>query len=121
MKRMQAIATTAAVLLSFTGGLLPQGTVMPVSAAVSVLATDETEAQKCGDNLTWAYDKDSGTLTLTGSGEMWDFEEKSPFPTTELTKLILPEGLTGIGKNAFSGCPAGDVFSAYRHDDDVEE
>ena len=108
MKRMQAIATTAAVLLSFTGGLLPlgiQGTAMPVSAAVSVQETGETEVRKCGDNLTWEFDNNSYTLTIKGSGDMWDFgadENKAPWPDKAIMKLVLPSGLTSIGSYAFT-------------------
>ena len=36
---------------------------VPISAA---------EAGVCGDNAVWTYDADSGTLTVTGTGAMWD-------------------------------------------------
>ena len=27
----------------------------------------------CGDNLQWAYDTDTKALTITGSGDMWNY------------------------------------------------
>ena len=33
---------------------------------------DEPAADACGDNLTWALD-DAGTLTISGTGDMWIF------------------------------------------------
>ena len=39
---------------------------------VTLMATSGT----CGDNLTWTLD-DSGTLTISGTGDMWDWETNS--------------------------------------------
>lgn len=56
----------------------------------------------CGDNLTWTYDG-KGTLTITGSGEMDALPESlKPF-YEEITTVNLPEGLTNIPDDAFSG------------------
>ena len=33
----------------------------------------DPEEQKCGDDLYWAYDAGTCTLTITGSGAMYDF------------------------------------------------
>jgi hypothetical protein len=69
----------------------------------------------CGDNLTWTLDS-NGTLTISGTGEMWDFEKgktTDPFETyygTEpwqdlaITKVVIEDGVTSIGLNAFEGC-----------------
>ncbi|MBR5370958.1 MAG: leucine-rich repeat protein [Oscillospiraceae bacterium] len=32
------------------------------------------ETAKCGDSITWAYDADTKTLSLTGTGRMYDYE-----------------------------------------------
>ena len=36
---------------------------------IPVMAAD---SGTCGDNAVWSYDADSGTLTVTGTGAMWD-------------------------------------------------
>lgn len=72
---------------------------------------------KCGANLKWNYDKKTQTLTITGSGAMDDYEEhydrkskkwKGNKPwlkfKNEIVRVILPEGLTRIGRSAFSMC-----------------
>ena len=57
----------------------------------------------CGDTLTWEL-SDDGTLTISGSGDMWDFDwENSPewseyFST--IKSVIIQDGVTGIGKHA---------------------
>ena len=66
----------------------------------------------CGDNLQWAYDTDTHALTITGSGDMWDYSGGWAIgPTTpwtqvvsEITSVSLPDGLTRIGKGAFEWC-----------------
>lgn len=66
----------------------------------------------CGESLAWSFDKSSGTLTITGTGEMKDYyitdenDESivawSPF-STKIKSLVLPDGITSIGSSAFAG------------------
>ena len=68
---------------------------------------------QCGDNLTWSVDAE-GTLTISGTGAMWDYEEISenngnwrttaPWYTLYPVKLVLNEGISYIGCYAFLGC-----------------
>ena len=34
------------------------------------------EEGKCGDNITYRFDEATGTLSISGQGKMWDFEDK---------------------------------------------
>ena len=59
---------------------------------------------RCGDSITWTLD-DSGNLTLSGSGEMWNNGyDDSPFKDYEIRKATIEDGITSIGKYAFYGC-----------------
>jgi hypothetical protein len=72
---------------------------------------------ECGDDLTWLM-RDNGTLTIEGTGFMWDFATETPFTYSISTapwfgdgsenetilKVELPEGLTSIGNYAFYKC-----------------
>lgn len=85
------------------------------------------ETGSCGDNVTWTYE--SGTLTLSGTGETfgdvpyWFWGGKIYSVTrlvvepgitglgkgifnsfNNLTQIVLPETLTTLGEGAFSGC-----------------
>ena len=71
----------------------------------------------CGDNLTWKLD-DSGTLTITGTGAMYDYEAffgddshtTAPWYGLPIEKLVLEEGITYIGRSAFQfGGPKGQL------------
>ena len=59
---------------------------------------------RCGDSITWALD-DSGNLTLSGSGEMWDYNENDlPFRSLRIKTVTIGDGITSIGNSAFQGC-----------------
>ena len=60
---------------------------------------------RCGDSITWTLD-DSGNLTLSGSGEMWNYygNDDSPFKGYEIRKATVEYGITSIGEYAFVGC-----------------
>ena len=64
-------------------------------------------AGPCGDDLTWVLDAD-GLLTVSGTGEMWDFQSTDHTPWADwwdsITEVLLEEGVTGVGDNAFRGC-----------------
>ena len=57
---------------------------------------------RCGDSITWTLD-DSGNLTLSGSGEMWNYND-SPFKYYGIKTVTIGDGITSIGKYAFGWC-----------------
>ena len=63
----------------------------------------------CGDSLTWVFDEATGTLTISGSGAMYDYEpgERNPSPwypiRDKIQNLSLSENITPIGDCAFWG------------------
>lgn len=66
----------------------------------------------CGDNLTWSLNT-AGTLTITGTGAMWNYEwcqdgdtvySSAPWAGLEITDIALDEGITRIGNCAFLDC-----------------
>lgn len=69
---------------------------------------------KCGDSMTWELTED-GTLTFSGSGDMYDYYKESTetesgsidTPWTEnsnakaILNVVIPEGVTSISRGAF--------------------
>ena len=83
--------------------------VVPMFANVNVFASTVASGS-CGDNLTWVLDN-SGTLTISGNGDMYDYYDdpdnwiNSPFMydyNTFIKEIIIEDGVTYIGKNAFA-------------------
>ena len=78
-------------------------TLLPVSA----MAAETVSSGSCGDNLTWELDAE-GTLTISGTGDMWDYtwQEKTPWASSysSIKEVILKNSVTSIGEYAFSGC-----------------
>lgn len=58
----------------------------------------------CGTSLTWKVDVNL-VLSIQGSGVMKNYSDASPAPWSELgvKRAVIGEGVTSIGKNAFSG------------------
>lgn len=66
------------------------------------------ESGTCGDqddNVTWVLGNDS-VLTISGSGDMKDFryQKYAPWRSLPVKKLVIEEGVTGIGESAFADC-----------------
>lgn len=62
--------------------------------------------QMCGDNLFWEYA--DGVLTITGTGDMYDYAADTDVPWYDVRGNIktvsLPDAMTKIGQNAFYKC-----------------
>ena len=75
---------------------------------ITLLVSLSAYAEKsgiCGDNLEWKL-TDEGVLTITGTGEMQDWNDySSPWYENESVKqVIIGDGVTTIGDNAFESC-----------------
>ena len=59
---------------------------------------------RCGNSIKWTLD-DSGNLTLSGSGEMWNYDYRNPpFEGCEIKTVTIGDGITSIGDYVFKGC-----------------
>ena len=75
--------------------------VFAASAENSLAATGS-----CGENVTWSFDSNTGALTISGEGDMADYNlDNSPFlKNTEIKSLTISNGVTRIGDRAFNAC-----------------
>ncbi len=83
----------------------------------SIKSSAATETGTCGENLTWSFDTETGTLTISGTGDMDDYEIiypdggitstiNSPWSiyTEIIENIIIESGVTTIGNYAFEEC-----------------
>jgi len=76
---------------------------------ITLLVSLSAYAEKsgtCGDNLQWKL-TDEGVLTITGTGEMQDWNRSKPGAfkdCSSLTSVIIPNSVTTIWNEAFDSC-----------------
>ncbi len=77
--------------------------------ATTAHAADSVANGTCGDNLTWTL-TDDGVLTISGTGEMYDYSFSDPNWTPwishkdSMTSVVVEAGITYIGEYAFYSC-----------------
>ena len=121
MKVTKQIAMLCAGCLAFAG-MTP---VFPAETAVFAAETEKPMSGTCGADLRWTYDKETKTLTISGTGDMDDYFDGedaatrpgsvlplSPWRTfkQEMEHIVLEDGITGIGQCAFG---ATDYYAGY--------
>ena len=82
---------------------------LPNLADLFTLKADAaTESGKCGDNLTWSLDTDTGVLTISGTGDMynWDYSDDVPWYSnrSSIKTVVIGDSVTSIGACAFYNC-----------------
>ncbi len=83
--------------------------------AFSAGAVQFSETGQCGENVYWTYNENERTLTISGTGPMYDYEEDSYFDgdvfqdcttspfffATNINSIVIEEGVTTVGARAF--------------------
>lgn len=65
---------------------------------------------KCGDNVTYSFDKTTGAMVISGTGDMYgwglDYWFNIPWSSycEDIKTITIEEGVTSIGYTAFSPC-----------------
>ena len=88
-------------------------TLVMVVGICSSVPFNITASAACGDNLTWTYDSETTTLTISGTGDMCDFnvfdmttdEGVAPWymHRYDITVVRVEEGVTSLGSNSIFG------------------
>lgn len=82
------------------------------SVFVAALETKVTEGT-CGSNVVWSFDEESSTLTISGQGAMrnygFDVLQEYYDVLYNVSSIVIEEGVTSIGANAFAYCSAVEV------------
>ena len=98
--------TETAEEMLFPDCCIPDEEEMEIEAGESALVLLESGASSgmCGDSLTWTLDPE-GTLTISGTGEMADYDEDTMWSHDgSIKSVIIQDGVISIGKGMFQGC-----------------
>ena len=92
MKKIISLLLSLAMLLTITSGL-------------NLTAFADVKTGKCGDNVTYSLDTETGVLTISGTGDMADYSTYSPFDdNNSVESVIIENGVTSIGGGVFEYC-----------------
>ena len=101
------IILTAAPLSGFVGLYIDFGW-LGIDTKASAADTELAPTGQCGENVYWTFDKDTGLLTISGSGRMYRYGfygGESPFYCNQSIKnIVIKNGLTSVSDFAFHGC-----------------
>ena len=102
MKKCYSLLITVVMLLT------------TLSLAVLPISASDTTSGWCGADATWSFDERTETLTISGEGEMSDYEADRyssglithPWARlrNKIKKIVIEDGITKIGKYAFALC-----------------
>ncbi|MGN1123180.1 MAG: leucine-rich repeat domain-containing protein, partial [Eubacterium sp.] len=72
------------------------------------VATAQTYSGSCGENAVWEFDDVTGTLTISGTGEMENYTDVTAIPwndyKSQITSLQIQDGITALGDYFMYGC-----------------
>lgn len=72
------------------------------------IVESDTDSGKCGENLTYYYSRTTHTLTISGTGNMWNLDDESYYPwhlyRGEIQHVVIGSGVTNIGSYSFYEC-----------------
>ncbi len=77
---------------------------MPMTAGAEEPAAPGSASGTCGANATWSYDAETETLTVSGAGEMADYQgPDQPYANLQryAKTIIINPGITSVGAGAF--------------------
>lgn len=108
---MQPVIEAEKFTLTPTATLSPRPTAKPTPKPTAKPTpkptATPTPTQKPPSNVTWSLDEATGTLTISGTGDMEDYDYYSvPWYSnrSDITNVIIENGVTSIGNNAFNDC-----------------
>ena len=103
-EEISGISTDAAVKEEASASALIESTESEAETFSEDAVKGTVASGACGENLTWTFDE-QGTLTISGKGEMYDYDDASSCPWSEYSqsihKVIVEPGTTYIGSYAF--------------------
>lgn len=108
---LPAMARTAAMLQEEVavgdGSVVRDGTALEAGSALGKVSADEASvvSGSCGEKVTWKYDTASKTLTISGEGDMTNYETPDDLPWAaympHITTVVIGDCIKSLSDYAF--------------------
>ena len=118
LKKAMAGALSVCLITTCVPGGNEFGGYTQTNQLVQAATTKSAVSGTCGKKATWKYNTSTKTLTIGGSGAMYNYEKNNDeldgaVDTTpwsvyknQIKKVVVGDKVTQIGEDAFSGCVA---------------
>ena len=108
MKKLKSALSLLLCMIMVFGAVAVGGEGIELPSISDIFGTKATAATSgtCGDNLTWSFDESTGTLEISGTGDMANYSwDNRPWENSEdhITTVNICNGVTSIGDYAFYG------------------
>ena len=109
-KLFKRLTAAALALLMVAASVPSDSDFSQLFTGSSITASAETLSGDCGTNATWEFNSTTGKLTISGTGDMWDykFDYTYDVPGTpwydyndDIKTVEISEGITTVGTMAF--------------------
>ena len=106
MKKLKSAFSLLLCMIMVFGAVAVGGEGIELPSISDIFGAKATAATSgtCGDNLTWSFDESTGTLEISGTGDMTNYSwANRPWEDSEdlITTVTIGNGVTSIGDNAF--------------------
>ena len=107
MKKLKSALSLLLCMIMVFGAVAVGGEGIELPSISDIFGTKATAATSgtCGDNLTWSFDESTGTLEISGTGNMANYSSYNrPWEDSKdlITTVNIGNGVTSIGDYAFS-------------------
>lgn len=112
LKKIIAVVMVVLMVAAYMP-MIDTDAVFGVQASAAIVTNGKV---KLGDNIKWTYDNKSRTITVSGSGAMYNYSNGdngqswddlvlgfTHYPNKDARKLVISNGITTIGNNVFNG------------------
>ena len=98
---MMSKLTSVFLAISMMGGGVPE--TVPTASVMIADSAGDTQSE-WGEHLNWSLDAATDTLTISGTGDMYDDLSSRSFNynPSAVRKVVIKDGVTSIGNSAFS-------------------
>ena len=103
-KKFKGALSLLLCMIMVFGAVAVGGDGIELPSISDIFGTKATAATSgtCGDNLTWSFDESTGTLEISGMGDMGEWEGDNIIDIVTATTVTIENGVTSICAEAFA-------------------